>query len=120
MVLAYSGNFIKTPDPARKFMLAYLKGVRFFLDALHKGHFANENAPAVIDILRKHTAIKNPTLYTVITPAGINPNGSLNTASMAKDLDLMRKQGFVTANVTVKQSVDSSFVNAAARTLGRV
>jgi NitT/TauT family transport system substrate-binding protein len=120
VVLVYSGNFIKATEPARAFMLAYLKGVRFFLDALHKGHFANENAPAVIDILRKHTAIKNPTLYTVITPAGINPNGSVNVASLTKDLDLMRKGGFVTTNVSVKQSVDSSFVNGAARTLGRL
>jgi NitT/TauT family transport system substrate-binding protein len=120
VVLVYGGTFIKTPDPARKFMLAYLKGVRFFLDALHDGHFSNENAPAVIDILRKHTTIKNPVLYTVITPAGINPNGSVNMASMTKDLTLMREQGFVTAKVTVKESVDSSFVNAAARSLGRL
>jgi NitT/TauT family transport system substrate-binding protein len=119
-VLLYSGTFIKTPDPARRFMLAYLKGVRFFLAALHDGHFANVNAGAVIDILRKHTPIKKPTLYTVITPAGINPNGSVNVASMTKDLELMRKQGFVTTSITVKQSMDSSFVNAAARTLGRV
>ena len=118
-VLLYSGAFMKTPEPARKFMLAYLKGVRFFLDALHDGHFSNENAPAVIDILRKHTSIKNPTLYTVITPAGINPNGIVNVASMTKDLALMRAQGFITSNVTAKQCVDLHFVNAAARTLGR-
>jgi NitT/TauT family transport system substrate-binding protein len=119
-VLLYGGAFIKTADPARRFMLAYLKGVRFFLGALHNGHFTDVNAGAVIDILRRHTAIKNPTLYTVITPAGINPNGSVNVPSLSKDLDLMRKQGFITSNVTAKQSVDSSFVSAAARTLGRV
>jgi NitT/TauT family transport system substrate-binding protein len=120
VVLVYSGAFIKTPEPARKFMLAYLKAARFFLDALHDGHFSNTNAPAVIDILRKHTPIKNPVLYTVITPAGINPNGAVNIGSMNKDLDLMRKQGFITAKVSVKESVDSSFVTAAARTLGHV
>lgn len=120
VVLLYSGNFIKTPDVASKFMVAYLKGVRFFLDALHKGHFSNEHAPAVIDILRKHTSIKSPLVYTVITPAGINPNGSVNTTSLAKDLDLMRTQGFVTAKVSVKESVESRFINAAARTLGRL
>jgi NitT/TauT family transport system substrate-binding protein len=120
VVLLYSGNFMKTPEPARKFMIAYVKGLRFFLDALHDGHFSNENAPAVIDILRKHTAIKDPRVFTVITPAGMNPNGSVNMASMTKDLELMRAQGLVTAKVSVKQAVDSSFVNAAARTLGRV
>jgi NitT/TauT family transport system substrate-binding protein len=119
VVLLYSGSFITMPDPARKFMLAYLKGVRFFLDALHDGHFSNENAPAVIDILRKHTTVKNPQLYTVITPAGINPNGFVNAASLTKDLDLLRSQGLVTAKVTVKQSVDARFITAAARTLGR-
>ena len=119
VVLVYSGNFIKAPDVAGKFMLAYLKGVRFYLNALLNGHFSNENAGVVIDILRKHTAIKNPTLYTVITPAGINPNGSLNMASLAKDLNLMRTQGFVTAKVTAKDSVEARFANAAARTLGR-
>ena len=120
VVLLYGGSFIKTPDPAHKFMLAYLKGVRFFLDALHEGHFSNENAPAVIDILRKHTSVKNPVLYTIITPAGLNPNGTLNIASMNKDLELMRAQGFVTAKVTVKESVDGSVVAGAARSLGRV
>jgi NitT/TauT family transport system substrate-binding protein len=120
MVLLYGGAFIKTPDAARTFMLAYLKGVRFFLDALHDGHFTNTNAGPVIDILRKHTQIKSPTLYTVITPAGINPNGMVNVASLAKDLALMRAQGLITANVSAKQSVDTRFVSAAARELGRV
>jgi NitT/TauT family transport system substrate-binding protein len=119
-VLIYSGAFITRLDVARKFMLAYLKGVRFFLGALHNGHFTDVNSGAVIDTLLKHTAIRNPLLYTIITPAGINPNGTINTASMSKDLDLMRKQGFVTGTVTAKQCVDSSFVNAATRTLGRV
>ena len=120
VVLIYSGTFIKSAGPARAFMVAYLEGVRFFLGALRGGHFANENAAATIDMLRKYTTIKNPTLYTVITPAGIDPNGVVNIASMSKDLDFMRTQGFVTANVTVKQTIDSSYVNAAARAIGRL
>jgi NitT/TauT family transport system substrate-binding protein len=120
VVLLYSGEFMKTADPARKFMIAYVKALRFFADALHDGHFSNENAPATIDILRKHTTIKDPRVYTVVTPAGVNPNGNVNMASMIKDLTLMRAQGLVTGPVTVKQTVDSAFVNAAVRTLGRV
>jgi NitT/TauT family transport system substrate-binding protein len=120
-VLLYGGAFMKSsPEAARKFMLAYIKALRFYADALHDGHFSGQNAPAVIDILRKNTALKDPRTYTIITPNGVNPNGSVNQASMAKDLDLMRSQGFVTGKVTVRQAVDASYVNGALRTLGRV
>ena len=119
-VLIYSGSFMKSsPDAAKKFMVAYVKALRFYNDSLFESHFAGTDAGMVIDILRKHTAIKDPRSFTVITPSGVNPDGDVSIESLNKDLDLMRKLGLVTApKFNARQAVDGSYVRAAVRTLG--
>ena len=119
-VLLYGGAFMKNkPDAAKRFMIAYIKALRYYAGALANGHFAGPNAPAVIDILSKNTPLNDPKTYAMITPNGINPDGAVNETSMRKDLALMRELGFVTGGVTVEAAVDSSYVDAALKALGR-
>jgi NitT/TauT family transport system substrate-binding protein len=118
-VLLYSGEFIKNrPEVAKKFMIAYLKGARFYHDALKGGHFAGPNATELISILSQETSVKDPELYKKLVPSAMDPDGKLNEASLQKDYDFYKEQGYLEGNVSAMQVVDKSFVDAALKVLG--
>jgi NitT/TauT family transport system substrate-binding protein len=118
-VLMYGGAFIANHrDLALKFMRGFLKGARYYNDALANGKLAGPNADDVIRILQQETRIKDPALLRAITPSGTNPNGKLNVASLRQDLDFFRRQGLIQGQARVEDVVDQSFADQAARQLG--
>src|SRR5262245_63710147 len=117
-VLLYSENFAKNPDAGRRFMRAYLKGVRFYNGALKDGKMHGPNADEVIAILAASTPIKDPAVYKSITPTGMNPDGKVNVQSLADDLAFYKEQGLITGNIRAEDVVDLSFVEAALKELG--
>jgi NitT/TauT family transport system substrate-binding protein len=117
-VLLYSEKFSQNPDVARRFMRAYLRAVRFYNGALADGHLAGPNADEVISILAASTPIKDRTVYKSITPTGMNPDGAVNTKSLADDLAFYREQGLIEGAVKLDELVDLSFVNAVVKELG--
>jgi NitT/TauT family transport system substrate-binding protein len=118
-VLIYSGQFIRNHrDAALRFMKAYIRGVRYYNDALKDGKLAGRTADDVINILVASTKLKDPSLYRKIVPNGVDPNGRVNVASMEHDLAFYRSQGLVQGNITAAQTVDMSFANEAVKLLG--
>jgi NitT/TauT family transport system substrate-binding protein len=118
-VLLYSEEFaLKRSDPAKQFMRAYLRAVRFYHGALAGGRLDGANADAVISILSEATPIKSRDIYKSITPTGMNPDGHVNKASLAYDLAFYSEQGLVKGSVNLDDVVDSSFVEAAVKELG--
>jgi NitT/TauT family transport system substrate-binding protein len=119
-VLLYGSKFIaERPEVARRFMVAYVRGLRYYYGGLKDGHYAGPNGAAVVSILIQYTPVKDPATYAVMVPAGVDPNGYLNVASMEKDLDLWRTLGEVKNAISARQVVDLSFVDAANRVLGK-
>jgi NitT/TauT family transport system substrate-binding protein len=117
--LFYGGHFIaKSPDVARRFMVAYLKGARVYNDALKDGRFAGPAADEVIKILVQDSNVKDAALYQKMTPNGMHPDGRVNEASLKKDVQFYRDQGYLEGAVTVEQVLDMSFANAAVKELG--
>jgi NitT/TauT family transport system substrate-binding protein len=118
-VMLYSGQFIRErPDVGLRFMRAYLRGQRFYNDALKGGKIAGRNADEVVRILTEMTRIKDPKIYRSISPQGADPNGKLNIASLKKDLAFYKSQGWIHGDVTVEQAIDTSFADRAAKDLG--
>ena len=117
-VLLYSESFAKKPDAARRFMRAYVRAVRFYNGALADGHMTGPNADEVISILAASTPIKDPAIYKAITPTGMNPDGRLNTQSLADDLQFYKEQGLIEGDPKLEQMVDQSFVDAVVKELG--
>jgi NitT/TauT family transport system substrate-binding protein len=117
-VLLYSESLVKRPDVARRFMRAYLRGVRFYNGALKDGKMQGPNADEVIAILAASTPIKDPAVYKAITPTGMNPDGKVNLQSLKDDAAFYRAQGLITADIRVEDVVDDSFVEAAVKELG--
>ena len=48
----------------------------------------------------------------------IDPDGKINIASLQKDLAFFRSKGMVTADIDLKDVVDTSFAEKAAAALG--
>jgi NitT/TauT family transport system substrate-binding protein len=118
-VLLYGGEFIKKqPDVARRFMVAYLKGVRDYNDALKDGRFTGSAADEVVKIIAQDSNVKDAALIRKMTANGCNPDGRVNEASLRTDLQFFREAGYLQGNVTVEQLVDHSFVDAALNVLG--
>jgi NitT/TauT family transport system substrate-binding protein len=117
-VLLYSETFARKTDAAQRFMRAYLRSVRFYNGALADGRMSGPNADEVIAILAEATPIKDPAVYKAITPTGMNPDGKVNAASLADDLQFYREQKLITGDVRLDRLIDHSFVEAAVKELG--
>ncbi|HUZ75169.1 MAG TPA: ABC transporter substrate-binding protein [Stellaceae bacterium] len=118
-VVLYGGPFIKKhPEAAKKFMVAYLRGVRFYNGALAHGQLAGPNADRVIAILIRYGKIKDPTIYHAVAASACDPDGNLDMASLSKDLRFFEDRGDISGKVMLDQVVDTSFARAAVAELG--
>lgn len=119
-VVLYSDNFSTARhDLAQKFMDAYIRALREYVDALKDGKLAGPGADGVIAILTEYTRIKDPAIYRDITPNWVNPDGHVNVPALANDLRFFKQQGLITSgDVRVADVVDNSFVEASLAKLG--
>ena len=113
-VVAYSPQFAEQTDVARRWMVAYLQGVRDYNDAFRKGLGRAE----IVSTLTLHTAVKDPALYEQMGFSYIDPNGRLEQNSLAEQADWHTQQGFVTQPPNVAQALDTSFADFAVDRLG--
>jgi NitT/TauT family transport system substrate-binding protein len=105
------------PAVAQRFMMAYLKGLRFYRDAIKDGRLRGPNAPEVIKLIADRFKLDPKILNEMYAPA-IDPDGKINIASLQKDLAFFRSKGMVTADIDLKDVVDTSFAEKAAAALG--
>ena len=118
-VVLYSGIFIKnSQEIARKFMRAYVRGIRDYNSALKDGRISGPNAEEVISILVEYTKVKDANIYRTISAHGTNPDGWTNRASLQKDFEFFKEQGLLEGKVTVDDVVDNSFVESTVKKLG--
>ena len=119
-VLFFGSKFIaQRADAGRRFMVAYLRGLRYYYEGLKDGHYAGPNGQTVVSILSQYTPIKDAAVYAAMTPAGVDPNGYLNVASMEKDRQFWAQLGELSGPVTASDVVDLTFIDAANKTLGK-
>jgi NitT/TauT family transport system substrate-binding protein len=118
-VLLYSGQFAKQkPDAARRFMKAFLRGVRDHEDSLVDGRFAGAKGEAIIAILTEFGPIKDPEVYRSFVLSTCPPDGEINLASLKEDYSVFQKGDLLKGTVTVEQTIDPTFVNWAVKELG--
>lgn len=90
--IMYSPVFIeKHPELARRFMVAYVKGLRDYNDAF----FKSKNREAIIQILIKSTRVKNRKIYDSVVAVGLDPNGRLMMPSIRDDARWYYEHGYV-------------------------
>jgi len=113
----YSQQFInEQPDAARRFMIAYLRGVRFYNDAYVKGDAAKRQQ--VVESLTRHTPVKDAALYDRMAMPGLNPDGRMSINSLADDQEFWLARGVQQQRIDMSQLVDTQFIEAAVQVLG--
>lgn len=118
-VLLYGGDFIaKRRDVAQRFMNAYVKSARVFSDATAGGRFDGKGADEVVKTIMRTTGLKDADLFKKMIPNGIDPDGKVDTASMAADLKFFSENGYLEKPAKVEDVVDPSFAIAAVKVLG--
>jgi NitT/TauT family transport system substrate-binding protein len=116
-VMVYTEKFMSSqPDAANKLMVAYLRGVREYMDAMSTG----KDRDQVIQILMDKTDIKDPQLWADMYPTGIQPDGTINVQSIADTQAYFQKLGLVQNPADLNKAVDTTIVQAAVKTLGSV
>jgi NitT/TauT family transport system substrate-binding protein len=115
-VLFYSRDFVdRQTDVGNRFMVAYLKGVRDYNHALAR---RGAELDAMIQILIKHTSLKDPAIYQRMTPFGLDPNGALYRDSIMDMQAYFNRTGEVPEQVPWERIVDTRFIDYAVQTLG--
>jgi NitT/TauT family transport system substrate-binding protein len=117
-VIFYSPKFTQNKETANKFMVALVKAIRFYDDSLKGGHIAGPNADAVIDILVKYSFLKDPAVHRAIISQAVDPNGQLNVPALQMAWQYFKDVGEIDGKVGVKDVIDLSYVEAAAKVLG--
>jgi NitT/TauT family transport system substrate-binding protein len=102
-------------DVGERWLTAYLRAVRDYNDAFGPKRLGREQ---IVDILTRHTAVKDPRDYEQMRPAGIDPDGKLGVDSMREDLAWYTSAGFVKERVDLAQVIALGFQEYAVRQLG--
>lgn len=110
-VLYFSAKFQKDQDAANRFMVAYVRASKDYQDAYSKGL----PPPAwYVDIMTKHTRVKDPALYAIAVPAGLDRWGEMNMKSMRDDFEWFKKQGLIISkDVKFEDAFELSFLKFA-------
>jgi NitT/TauT family transport system substrate-binding protein len=115
-VVLYSPTFAgERAEAARRWMVAYLRGVRDYTDAFRRG----KDRSQVVEVLTRWTPIKDPAVYDRMGFTAIDPNGEVDRPSLEGQLRWLAAQGLLQGEVTLEQVLDPSFARYAVERLGR-
>jgi NitT/TauT family transport system substrate-binding protein len=114
-VLLFAPAFEAANDMARRWMVAYLRGVRDYTDALQNGAGRQE----LFQVLARNTTMKDLGLYEEVGWANLGPDGNLNLASIRDQAQWYVDEGLVASPPDLGQIVDLQYVEYARSVLGR-
>ncbi|WJE16487.1 ABC transporter substrate-binding protein [Halobacillus sp. ACCC02827] len=114
MVLGSPEFVEEETDVSLRFMAAYLKGVRDYNDAFLHGEGLDE----VIDIMTKHTALKDPEIWKKVGVTGLDPDGSMFVEDIKDQFDFYNSNGAIIGEVDFDEAVDPSLAAKAVDIIG--
>ncbi len=94
-------------------MVAYLRGLRFYNEAVTSADRRQE----VVEILKQYTPLKNDELYQKMVWPGLRPDGRFDTSYLEAVQDIWLRRKSIQQKVPVEQLVDFSFLEEAAKQL---
>ena len=102
-------------EVGRRWMTAYIRGLRDYNDAFGP---KRQGRDEIVQILTKHTVVKDPKDYDLMRPAGLDPDGKLELRSMRDDLGYYQRVGLVREPIDFSRVIDPSFQEYAILQLG--
>jgi len=113
-VVIFGPHFADRPEVARHYMVAYLRGVRDYNDAMYKGI----NKPQIVELIMKHVPLRDPSLFDKMAITALNPDGKLNIQGMKDDLRWFVDRGLTAQAPDMDKVIDTSFAEYAISRLG--
>jgi NitT/TauT family transport system substrate-binding protein len=113
-VVIYGANFVKQPDLGRRYMVAWLKGVRDYNRLLRE-----QRDDGIIAIMIANTDIKDPAAWKEMRLPVINPDGYVFPESMNLGQEYYLRAGQQQRRADIAQAIDHSYVDYALGVLGR-
>lgn len=101
-------------DISLRFMSAYLKGVRDYNDAFKKDIGKDE----VIEIMMKHTAMKDADLWEKVNVTGLDPDGKMFIDDILKQYEAYKANGAIRGEIDFDKAIDTSITEKAVETIG--
>lgn len=98
-----------------RFMQAYLRGARDYQEAF----FRDVGRADVVQVLASNMGLPDASIFGRIAYASIDPNGALNEASMAQDIDWWVRQRLLDERVDLANVVERRYAEQAVAALGR-
>ncbi|MDP2661448.1 MAG: ABC transporter substrate-binding protein [Dehalococcoidia bacterium] len=111
----YGPMLLKNKELGQRLMVAYLKGMRAYLDAFDK----NIGRDEAVGILAKYASIKDPKLYDIIELHNFDPDGLVDKRSMDMQYNWFLKRELYKGSRTFNDIIDLSFAEYAAQKLGK-
>jgi NitT/TauT family transport system substrate-binding protein len=119
-VIMYGPSLIEAnPDLARRWLVAYVKGVRLYNDAYAKNDPSVR--PEVTEVLASYAGVAPAVVEEVAAAgrmAGLDPNGRVNVEALRAASAYWRQTGAQTVDLSGDQLVDSQYVDHAVQVLG--
>jgi NitT/TauT family transport system substrate-binding protein len=113
-VLYWTGTERMGPMVGERFMVAYLRGVRDYINAFEYGI----DQDAIIQTLIENSPIKDAAIYRQIKYAWIDPNGLVNRASLESDIALLRELGIAQTPIDLSPMFEDKYRQFAVQYLG--
>ncbi|HEX6988666.1 MAG TPA: ABC transporter substrate-binding protein [Bacillota bacterium] len=101
-------------DAARRFMVAYLKGLRDYHAAFIEGVGTDE----IIDIMTRYTPMDDPDLWRKVNVVGLSPDGYVISESIQFQIEWFKEKGLYDGDLTAEDLVDNSLIDFALDHLG--
>ncbi len=112
-VIVAGPPMVKDRPLLEAFLVGYLKGARYYLEALQNQEIRAE----VIEILKNRTPLKDDALYREMTWPGVSPDGTFDVTRLMDAQELWQERGKIKEIIPPDQLVDFSFVENAAKQL---
>jgi len=115
--LFFSDSFIRTRSAAvDKFMVGFLKGQRYFYDAIIKN---KGSVDEIVEIVAKYSRTGDRRLLRVaLNGTELTPNGEMDIKEIQDDQDWYFQKGLIKTKADVNKMVDLRFLQAAVQSLG--
>ncbi|MBX5493614.1 MAG: ABC transporter substrate-binding protein [Chloroflexi bacterium] len=112
-VMYWTGIDRLGPQVGERFMVAYLRAARAYLNAFEYG----VDQEAIIGVLVNATPIKDPAVFRTIHYPWVDPNGQVTRTSLEADAELFRELGLV-GPVDLSQAFEDKYRRFAVAYLG--
>jgi len=106
------------PEAARRFLVAHLRGLRYYYHAFVKNDRPADRAE-IYEILTRYTPNKDPARYAALGMHGVEPNGELSVELLQEVQQAFQAMGAIQEPIDVSKIVDRSYVDYALERLGR-